>query len=50
MHELWLVSVDMNDRGLDGFGNVCAVESCTGLGGGCGETDLVVGDDVDDAV
>ncbi len=48
-HRLRVVPVDVEDRGLDHFGDVGAVEGRPRLDGCGGETDLVVDDQVDRA-
>ena len=44
---LGVIAVDVEDRGVDRLGDVRAVERGTRRGGGSGEPDLVVDDDVD---
>lgn len=40
------VSIDMEDRGTNSLGHFGAVESCTCLPGGGGESDLVIGNNM----
>jgi len=44
-----VVTVDVEDRGFDHFGDVSGVGGATGVGGSGGEADLVIDDDVDGA-
>lgn len=50
VHQLRLVTVDVDDRGLDRLGNVGAVDASPGLSRGGGEPDLVVGHNMDHPV
>ncbi len=46
VNQFRFICIDVNDWRLDSFGNITAVQSCSSLWWGCGETDLVVGDDM----
>lgn len=50
VNKLWLVPVYVNNWRLDRLCYIGAVQSCSGLGGGSCESDLVVCDDVDHAI
>lgn len=50
MDKLWLVSIYVNDWGLNWFGNVSAIKSSPGLGWSSCETNLVIGYDMNNTV
>jgi hypothetical protein len=50
MDEFGLIGVDMNDWSLNGFSYVCTVESSSSLGWGCCETDLIVGNNMNNPI
>ena len=47
---LRIISVHMNDRSLDCFCHICAIETTPSFSRGCSKANLVIGHNMDDAI